>query len=180
MHRPASGCEVVTSGTRYPPVRGEAGLQTTGCPSVPHPRYFGAVIARRPPRPTTPVIAQLFSFLSVGLLATGLQYALTAGFVLAGWLTLVPASTAAFLISAAFNYLANARFTFAAQADPARNASQQLRFGLMVGLGCALNAGLLHLAVGLGAHPVLAQLFATTGVLVSNFTLSRLWVFRKS
>jgi len=125
------------------------------------------------------LIAQLFSFLSVGVLATLLQYALTAGFVLAGWLPLVAASTVAFLISAAFNYWANARMTFAAQGSPVRNRGQQLRFVAMVALGCALNAGLLRAAVSLGLHPVLSQLIATAGVLASNFTLSRLWVFRK-
>lgn len=126
------------------------------------------------------MIAQLLSFLSVGVLATGLQYLLTAGMVLAGWLPLVQASTVAFLISAAFNYWANARMTFAAQGSQVRDRSQQLRFVAMVALGCALNAGLLRIAVSLGLHPVLSQFAATAGVLVSNFTLSRLWVFRKS
>ena len=126
------------------------------------------------------MIAQLLSFLSVGVLATALQYALTAGLVLAGWLPLVPASTVGFLVSAAFNYWANARLTFARQGSAARDRSQQLRFVAMVALGCALNAGLLRIGVSLGLHPILNQLLATAGVLASNFTLSRLWVFRKS
>jgi putative flippase GtrA len=116
---------------------------------------------------------------SVGALATLLQYLLTAGFVLAGWLPLVAASTVGFLISAAFNYWANARLTFAAQGSHAGSRSQQLRFAVMVALGCALNAGLLRVALALGLHPVLAQLIATAGVLASNFMLSRLWVFRR-
>lgn len=126
------------------------------------------------------MFAQLFSFLSVGAVATLLQYLLTAGFVLAGWLPLVVASTVAFLISAAFNYWANARLTFAAQAQRAAHRPQQLRFVAMVALGCALNALLLRTAVALGLHAVLGQLIATAGVLASNFVLSRLWVFRKS
>ncbi len=125
------------------------------------------------------MIAQLFSFLSVGALATGLQYLLTAGLVLAGWLPLVPASTVGFLVSAVFNYWANARLTFAAQGHHASHRPQQLRFVLMVALGCALNAALLRAAVAMDLHPVLAQLIATAGVLASNFTLSRLWVYRK-
>lgn len=125
------------------------------------------------------MVAQLLSFLSVGVLATGLQYALTAGLVLAGLLPMVPASTVAFLASAGFNYWANARTTFATQGSPARNRAQQLRFAAMVALGCALNAALLRLALALGLHPVLSQLAATAGVLASNFALSRLWVFRK-
>ncbi len=125
------------------------------------------------------MIAQLFSFLSVGVLATGLQYLLTAGLVLADCLPLVAASTVGFLVSAAFNYWANARLTFAAQGQRAGNGAQQLRFAAMVAVGCALNAGVLRAAVGLGAHAVLAQLLATAAVLASNFVLSRHWVFRR-
>lgn len=124
------------------------------------------------------MIAQLLSFLSVGALATGLQYLLTAALVLGDVLPLVAASTLGFLISAAFNYWANARLTFAAQGSRASSRAQQLRFGLMVALGCALNAGLLRVAQALGLHPALSQLLATAGVLASNFMLSRLWVFR--
>lgn len=125
------------------------------------------------------MITQLFSFLSVGVLATGLQYLLTAGFVLVGWLPLVPASTVSFLISAAFNYWANARLTFATQGSRVSNRAQQLRFAALVALGCTLNAGLLRAALALGLHPILSQLLATFGVFASNFALSRLWVFRR-
>jgi putative flippase GtrA len=125
------------------------------------------------------VFTQFFSFLSVGVLATLFQYALTAALVLADWLPLVAASTLAFLLSAGFNYLANARLTFANQASPARHRRQQFRFAVMVALGCALNALLLRCATSAGLHPALAQLLATATVLASNFTLSRLWVFRK-
>jgi putative flippase GtrA len=126
------------------------------------------------------LIAQLLSFLSVGALATGLQYLLTASLVLAGWLPLVTASTLSFLVSAAFNYWANARLTFAAQGNQVSNRSQQLRFAAMVALGCILNAVLLGIAIDLGLHAAPSQLIATAGVLTSNFALSRLWVFRKS
>jgi putative flippase GtrA len=168
--------QCVTWRTGSPPVRGMKGLQATRVAAAWQRRYFGA--SHRPARPLA-LIAQLFSFLSVGVLATLLQYLLTAGFVLAGWLPLVAASTVAFLVSAAFNYWANARLTFAKQGSHVTNRSQQLRFAAMVALGCALNAGLLRVALALGLHPVLSQLIATAGVLASNFMLSRLWVFRK-
>lgn len=140
-------------------------------------RYCGARGARAVPSPA--LLRQLLSFLSVGALATALQYVLTLLMVLAGGVALVPASTAAFLVSAAFNYWANARLTFARQGEPARDRGQQLRFLLMVSLGCLLNAGLLRLALGLGLHEVASQLLATAGVLASNFAISRLWVFRR-
>lgn len=122
---------------------------------------------------------QLLSFLSVGALATALQYALTLLMVLAGDVALVPASTAAFLVSAAFNYWANARLTFSGQGRPAGDRPQQLRFLVMVSLGCLLNAVLLRLSLGVGLHGAASQLLATAGVLASNFVISRLWVFRK-
>ncbi len=126
------------------------------------------------------MIAQLFSFVSIGAAATLLQYVLTAGLVVAGGMPLVAASTFGFIVSAAFNYWANARLTFSAQGAAARNRAQQLRFVAMAALGCGLNAALLRLALALGVHPVAAQLAATMGVLASNFTISRLWVFRKT
>lgn len=126
------------------------------------------------------MIAQLLSFVSVGAIATLLQYSLTAGLVLMGWLTLLPASTVGFLSSAVFNYWANARLTFASQGSHVNSRRQQLRFATMVALGCALNVGLLRSFVDLGLHPVAAQIVTTAGVLISNFTLSRLWVFRTS
>lgn len=126
------------------------------------------------------MITQLLSFLSIGALATLLQYALTAGLVLAGALSLVPASTVGFLISAVFNYWANSRLTFAAQSHEIWNRAQQLRFVAMATLGLSLNAALLWLASAAGMHPVFAQIAATAGVLACNFTLSRLWVFRKT
>lgn len=157
------------------------GPQATGATRHVQRRYSCALPRCTPnPLPALPaLVAQLVSFLSVGALATGLQYALTAVLVLSGLLPMVAASTVGFLISAAFNYWANARLTFAAQGSPVRNRSQQLRFVAMVALGCTLNATLLRAALALGLHPVLSQLAATAGVLASNFALSRLWVFRK-
>ncbi|MFG6428498.1 GtrA family protein [Roseateles sp. LYH14W] len=125
------------------------------------------------------LIAQLFSFLSVGALATALQYAIATLLALAAGLDLVAASTIGFLISAVFNYWANARLTFAAQSNHTRDRGQQLRFAAMVVLGCAMNAVLLRIAVSLGMHAVLAQLIATAGVLAANFALGHLWVFRR-
>lgn len=140
------------------------------------PRYCSAPSA---PIQALPLFRQLLSFLSVGALATALQYALTLLMVVVGGVALVPASTAAFLVSAAFNYWANARLTFSRQGRPAGDRSQQLRFVVMVALGCALNAALLRLALGAGVHGVASQLLATAGVLASNFAISRLWVFRR-
>lgn len=165
----------VTWRTSYPPVQGDEP------PDHPAVGFAANTDTLAPPfaNGCHTLIAQLLSFISIGALATGLQYLLTAGLVLAVGLPLIAASTTSFLISAVFNYWANARLTFATQGGQISDPRQQLRFVTMVALGCALNAALLHVAVMLGAHPVLAQLTATAGVLASNFMLSRLWVFRK-
>lgn len=126
-----------------------------------------------------PVIAQLLSFLGVGLLATVLQYAVTAALVLAHLMPLLMASTLGSLGGAVLSYWANARRTFADQSSPVRNRRQQLRFAAMVTLGCALNAAYLKLGLVLGLHPVAAQMMATVGVLAGNFSVSRLWVYRR-
>lgn len=125
------------------------------------------------------MIAQLLSFLGVGLLATGLQYAVTAGLVLAGLLPLLEASTVGSLAGAALSYWANARRTFADQSSPVQDRRQQLRFAALVALGCLLNAVCLKLGLVLGLHPVAAQMVATAAVLASNFSISRLWVYRR-
>ncbi len=126
------------------------------------------------------MLTQFVSFALVGLLATSLQYALTAVLVLTGLLSLAPASTLGFLVSATFNYWANATRTFAAHAKPANNRVQQFRFAMMVAVGCACNAGLIILASRAGVSAVPSQLLATFGVLCANFALSRLWVFRRT
>jgi len=126
------------------------------------------------------VIAQLLSFLGVGLLATVLQYAVTAGLVLAQLLPLLAASTVGSLAGAVLSYWVNARRTFADQSSPVRDRRQQLRFAAMVALGCGLNAAYLKLGLVLGLHPVAAQMMATVGVLAGNFSVSRLWVYRRS
>ena len=55
------------------------------------------------------MIAQLLSFLGVGLLATVLQYTVTAGLVLAQLLPLLAASTVGSLAGAVLSYWVNAR-----------------------------------------------------------------------
>jgi putative flippase GtrA len=124
-------------------------------------------------------MTQLLSFLSIGALATLLQYLIAALLVLLAGTNMVAASTIGFLISAMFNYWANARFTFLAQGSAVGNRRQQLRFVLMVALGCLLNAVLLRIALGWAVHPAAAQVAATLGVLASNFAVSRLWVYRR-
>lgn len=118
---------------------------------------------------------ELLRFLLVGGLCTGLQYAvLVAGVEWAG-VDAVAASAAGFVLSAAFNYLLNRRFTWASQAS---HSTALARFALVVLMGLAFNVLGMRLLHGyLGWHYVWAQVLVTVVTLLWNFAGHRHWTF---
>ncbi len=116
-------------------------------------------------------------FAFVGGFATLLQYALLiAGVHLQlGPTTVV--SSAAFAISAVFNFLATRIFTFQSR-EPI--GPTFLRFVGMVGMGIAVNTSVMWLLLSAGLHYLLAQIAATAIVLVWNYVVSLRWVFAGS
>jgi len=120
--------------------------------------------------------ARTFSkFVVVGGAATALHYAIAILITHLGWAPVVVASTIGFLVSAVFNFVFNARFTFGAKGMDGR---QGVRFACTVAAGCAINGALLFAGVWSGMPAALAQLLATAAVLAWNFTLSSRWVFK--
>ena len=119
----------------------------------------------------------LLSFLSVGALATGLQYAvLVAAVEYLGW-TPPAASSVGFCLSAMVNYWLNYHVTFKSRAD---HATAIRRFVLVVSIGLLINAGaMLALERSFGLHYLLAQVLATCLTLAWNFEASRHWTFRE-
>ncbi len=115
-------------------------------------------------------------FLLVGGGATLLQYLIMAALMALCEVPAVRASTIGFLLSAIFNYWANARFTFAAQGGHRRSI---LRFAVTLCAGLAINALVLYAFKKMGAAIWLAQLIATGVVLVWNYTINAIWTFRK-
>ena len=117
----------------------------------------------------------LFSFILVGGFATSVQYALM--LLLSRLLAcpLVLASGIGFAVSAAANYLLNARLTFRSRE---RNRTTLPRFIVTAAFGLAINSVLLAFFASLGTHPAPAQLLTTLGVLLWNYTLSALWTFK--
>jgi putative flippase GtrA len=115
-------------------------------------------------------------FLLVGGCATALHYLIAFSCVAMFAVPVLAASATGFVLSAAANYLANARLTFHSAAAH-RNAAP--RFAIVAAGGLALNSILLALgmAAGLGAVP--AQILATIGVLIWNYLASALWTFRR-
>ncbi len=110
----------------------------------------------------------------VGLTTVGLYFAVLAladPFIA----NVVVLSLLAYVLSAVFNFVAQARFTFGS--TPTGN--RLLRYILMHLLCMAMNATLIHtLVVRMGMGFYLAQVLVTIVIAGTSFVLSRLWVYR--
>ncbi|MFO1292825.1 MAG: GtrA family protein [Rubrivivax sp.] len=115
-------------------------------------------------------------FLVVGGAATALHYALTAIFISMELLSPTPASGAGFAISAAFNYIASAIYTFKGKH---RHLVAFPRFAAAAGTGCLINVAGLHFLTIFGLPFIPSQLVATGLVILWNYLLSALWTFRQ-
>jgi putative flippase GtrA len=131
----------------------------------------------RPPA-TSPLRAfgaQLTRFALAGGAGTSAQYLVLLALVsLAG----VPPGRASFagaVVGACVVYLLNRRYTFASKRS---HAATLPRFALMAALGAVLNGVLVGLLSAAGLYFLLAQVLATAGILVINFIVSKLWIFR--
>jgi len=90
----------------------------------------------------------------------------------------VPAGSAAFVgatAGACTVYLINSRYTFDSQHSHARTLP---RFALMALVGAVLNGMLVAMLSTAGLYFLLAQMIATIAILVINFIVSKLWIFR--
>jgi putative flippase GtrA len=131
------------------------------------------------PPPGTPSLravgAQLTRFALAGGAGTAAHYLVLLALVsLAG----VPPGRAAFagaVVGACVVYLLNRRYTFASQRS---HAATLPRFALMAIVGAVLNGVLVGLLSAAGMYFLLAQLLATAAILVINFIVSKLWIFR--
>ncbi|MFL6715146.1 MAG: GtrA family protein [Burkholderiaceae bacterium] len=121
-------------------------------------------------------LRSLASFLVVGGFATGLQYAIMALLMALAGMPALAASNIGFAISAVANYLLNAKLTFRSERS---HASTLPRFAITAALGLGINSLLLSLLIAAGLHPAPAQILATAGVLIWNYTLNALWTFKK-
>lgn len=90
----------------------------------------------------------------------------------------VPAGSAAFVgatAGACTVYLINSRYTFDSQHSHARTLP---RFALMALVGAVLNGMLVATLSATGLYFLLSQMIATVAILVINFIVSKLWIFR--
>lgn len=114
-------------------------------------------------------------FLTVGAIATFIQYAILVVLVELCAMKAAPASTLGFAVSAVANYLLNKRFTFGSSL---RHRDAATRFVAVALLGLCLNYAAMLLLMMIGANYFLAQFIATGAVLIVNFALGSMWVFK--
>lgn len=117
----------------------------------------------------------LARFLVIGGFATGLHYLLTLLLAVGIGLPMVTASAIGFTISAIANYLLNARLTFLSTQPHIVTAP---RFLIIAGAGLLINSVLLFLLIRFGLHAAPAQIVATGGVVVWNYSIHGLWTFK--
>jgi putative flippase GtrA len=123
-------------------------------------------------------LQQFTRFAAIGALATGLQYLILILLVQGQLAGAVIASSIGFTASSFINYLLNRRYTFRSD----RSHSHALpRFMTVASIGLGINAVLMWLfSVLLGFHYLVAQLAATGGALVWNYSMNRAWTFSKA
>jgi putative flippase GtrA len=112
----------------------------------------------------------------VGATCTVVQYALLAAMIDGlGWWPALSAGVA-FAAGAVLNYELSRRWTFFGREASWRSF---LRFCAVSVLGLSLNVAIFEALLRAGApHYLVAQVVATGVVMLSNFTLYRIWAFR--
>jgi putative flippase GtrA len=123
------------------------------------------------------LFSQVWKFACVGATATLIQFGMLILLVQQFGLNPVAASVAGYLVSICFNYFLNCRITFKA----ATNRKTFVMFGLTAGTGLLLNVLVMSFCLRiLGLKYIFAQVAATGCVFVWNFTVNKLWTFRKT
>jgi putative flippase GtrA len=115
---------------------------------------------------------RLLAFLVVGLFSFIIDFGLLSALLIAN-MHVLAATSAAFFVSLAFNYVCNARLTFQAEAS----LRSVLRFGVLTFVNYALTlvcVGLVHSELN---APLLGKLIAVPTVAMNSYLWSRYWVF---
>lgn len=120
-------------------------------------------------------IRQFFRFAAVGAIGTLAHYACLILLVSGAGISPVVSTSAGALLGALVNYCLNRQYTFA---STTRHREALPRFLLMAALGLVLNAAVVGMLVGLQLHYLAAQIVATGAMLVTNYIVSKTWVFR--
>lgn len=118
---------------------------------------------------------QFIVFASAGAVGTAAHYLVLLALVSLGKASPVMASALGFLIGLLINYLLSHHWVFR---SPRPHAETVVKFVSIAMVGLGINTGLMHLAVTkVGMHYLLAQIVATSVVLLWNFMGNRFWTF---
>ena len=121
--------------------------------------------------------AQFTRFAMAGGAGTCVHYLVLLALVSLAGIAPGRAAFAGAAVGACVIYLLNRRYTFASSRS--RGHAQALpRFALLAAAGAVLNGALVGLLSGAGMYFLLAQVIATGVILVINFVVSKLWIFR--
>jgi putative flippase GtrA len=114
-------------------------------------------------------------FLLVGALATALQYLILVALASGAGLPAPLASALGFCASALVNYWLNRRFTFSSRRA---HGVALPRFLVVATSGLIMNTAIMWLVVSVVRwHYVLAQVLATSAVVLWTYSLNRHWTF---
>jgi len=113
----------------------------------------------------------------VGVLTAVLHYGLLYAGVEVLDLQATLASSLGFPVAVTFNYLMHYNWTFG---EPAPHGRTLRRYLVMIGCGFFINGGVVYTSDQIwGWHYLLAQTAAFAVVVLWNFVLSNIWVFRR-
>lgn len=123
------------------------------------------------------LFGRVFRFSVVGVLTAVVHYGLLYLGVELGQLDAIIASSLGFVASVIFNYLMHYSWTFA---QPAPHGRTLRRYLVMICCGFVLNGLVMYAGVTLwSVNYLLTQAVALVLVVMWNFTVSSLWVFRR-
>lgn len=119
----------------------------------------------------------LFRFGVVGILTAVLHYGLLFAGVEVLHIGATLASSLGFVVAVIFNYLMHYSWTFA---EPAPHGRTLRRYLVMIACGFLINALVMYAGVHwLMLHYLLTQGLALVFVVMWNFVMSNVWVFRR-
>jgi len=122
-------------------------------------------------------LTRVFRFGVVGVLTAVLHYGLLYGGVEALQLNATLASSLGFVVAVIFNYLMHYSWTFE---EPAPHGRTLRRYLVMITCGFFINAAVMYAGVQWAAlNYLLTQALALVVVVLWNFVMSNVWVFRR-
>ena len=121
---------------------------------------------------------RVIKFLSVGVIATAIQYALLILQVEIFSFSSVIASCVAYSLSSVINYLLHYYFTFG---STAKHLQSSTKFVLVALIGLLVNTFLMYALIKVvGIHYLFAQIISTLIVLVWNYLAHKHWTYRSN